>query len=103
MASSRATIWALVDQEFSLQWCRKNIALPVEADEQQTINNSILPEAMGDFSDWAIVGEFVKQRSSNSEPINHIIKIPIKPQSLLDLAAAENQAQKSDQYQGLNR
>ena len=56
---SLATVGELVDQYFSLQWCRENIVVPLGIEFNENIGGHKLTIAIGNFSFLATVGEFI--------------------------------------------
>jgi len=52
----------VVDQIFSLQWCRENIVVPIQIEDRGKGHGGNLVIAVGNFSYLATVGEFIKQR-----------------------------------------
>ena len=90
MASSPTKIRELVDQYFSLQWCRENIVVPLGTEENTTTGGQRLTVAIGNFSYLATIGDFIKQRASNAGLECQFIEKPAQDiQALLDQAAQE--------------
>ena len=79
----------LVDEYFSLQWCRENIVVPLNCAERQGEGN-IITVAVGNFSYLATIGEFIKKRvSRDGLECQFVEKSPEEIQRLLDQAASE--------------
>jgi len=79
----------LIDEYFSLQWCRENIVIPI-AVTQSTTGEEILTIAVGNFSYLGTIGEFIKTRAGkHGKTCQFIEKKPEKIQQLLDIAAQE--------------
>ena len=82
-----AEIRQLVDQHFSLQWCRENIVVPLGIENNQATATNKLTIAIGNFSYLGTIGDFIKNRVSNAGlECQFIEKPPEEIQSLLDEA-----------------
>ena len=80
----------LVDQIFSLQWCRENLVVPIQIEASLPTSPTKLTIAIGNFSYLATIGEFIKNRvADNGFECQFIEKPADKIQALLDQAAQE--------------
>ena len=80
----------LVDQHFSLQWCRENIVVPLGIENNQATATNKLTIAIGNFSYLGTIGDFIKGRVSNAGlECQFIEKPPEEIQSLLDEASQQ--------------
>ena len=85
-----AEIRQLVDQHFSLQWCRENIVVPLGIENNQATATNKLTIAIGNFSYLGTIGDFIKNRVSNAGlECQFIEKPPEEIQSLLDEASQQ--------------
>jgi len=81
---------ALIDQHFSLQWCRENIVVPLGVETNQATGSQRLTVAIGNFSYLATIGDFIKQRVGNAGLECQFIEKPAHEiQALLDQASQE--------------
>ena len=80
----------LVDQYFSLQWCRENIVIPLGVEINESTGGQRLTIAIGNFNYLATIGDFIKQRAANAGLECQFIEKPAEDiQALLDKAAQE--------------
>jgi len=80
----------LVEQIFSLQWCRENLVVPIQTEASLPPNPTKLTIAIGNFSYLATIGEFIKKRvSENGYECQFVEKPADEIQTLLDQAAQE--------------
>ena len=91
---STANIRSLIDQHFSLQWCRENIVIPIDIRREISLpgesGKEILIIAVANFSYLATIGDFIKKRAAAAGYECQIIeKPPDEIQALLDTAAKE--------------
>ena len=91
---SAANIRSLIDQHFSLQWCRENIVIPIDIRREITLpgesGKEVLIIAVANFSYLATIGDFIKKRAAAAGYECQIIeKPPEEIQALLDNAAKE--------------
>ena len=56
----------LVDEHFSLQWCRDNIVVPLGIEYNQTTKADKLTIAIGNFTYLGTIGDFIKRRVASS-------------------------------------
>lgn len=83
-------IRSLVDQHFSLQWCRENIVVPLGISRDPSTGEEHLKIAVGNFTYLATIGEWVKKRVEKSGlQCQFVEKKPEEIQQLLDAAAQE--------------
>ena len=66
MQHNTSEIRRLIDDIFSLQWCRENIVVPLGIDKNTTNGGLRLTIAIGNFSYLATIGDFIKQRAGNA-------------------------------------
>ena len=91
---SAANIRSLIDQHFSLQWCRENIVIPLDIRREITLpgesGKEVLIIAVANFSYLATIGDFIKKRAAAAGYECQIIeKPPEEIQALLDNAGKE--------------
>ena len=80
----------LVDQYFSLQWCRENIVVPLGVEKNEITGGEKLTVAIGNFSYLATIGDFIKQRASQAGLECQFIEKPAEDiQAFLDQAAQQ--------------
>ena len=103
MASTRATIWAWIGHIYSLGWCHKNIAIPLESEKHITVGNPHVTGTFKVFSAKAAFEALIKRRSSNYEAIDHIYQVSKRRQSFISQATSKREKQPSDQHERLNR
>ena len=91
MTTLRASeIRKLVDQHFSLQWCRENIVLPLGVEHNQATGSNKLTIAIGNFSYLGTIGDFIRKRINNAGlECQFIEKPPEEIQRLLDQASQQ--------------
>ena len=90
MKSDTTEIRQLIDQHFSLQWCRENIVVPVGVERNGTTGSQLLTIAIGNFSYLGTIGDFIKQRASNAGLECQFIEKPAHEiQAVLDKATQE--------------
>jgi len=88
------SIRTLIDQHFSLQWCRENIVIPIDIRREITLpgesGKEVLIIAVANFSYLATIGDFIKKRAAAAGYECQIIeKPPEEIQALLDNAGKE--------------
>ena len=59
MNKSSGTIRKLIDNHFSLQWCRENIVVPIGIERNEATGSQRLTIAIGNFSYLATIGDFI--------------------------------------------
>lgn len=80
----------LVDQHFSLQWCRENIVVPLGIERNSQTSTEQLTIAIGNFSYLGTIGDFIKKRVANAGiECQFVEKTPEAIQKLLDEAALQ--------------
>ena len=80
----------LIDEHFSLQWCRENIVVPLGIERNETTGGQRLTIAIGNFSYLATIGDFIKQRIANAGLECQFIEKPAHEiQAFLDQATQE--------------
>ena len=80
----------LVDQYFSLQWCRENIVVPLGVERNEITGGEKLTIAIGNFSYLATIGDFIKKRASSAGLECQFIEKPAEDiQAFLDQAAQQ--------------
>ena len=80
----------LVDQYFSLQWCRENIVVPIGVEHSTADQSQKLTIAIGNFSYLGTIGDFIKKRIANAGlECQFIEKPPEEIQNLLDQASQQ--------------
>ena len=80
----------LVDQYFSLQWCRENIVVPLGVEKNEITGGEKLTVAIGNFSYLATIGDFIKKRASSAGLECQFIEKPAEDiQAFLDQAAQQ--------------
>ena len=85
-----AEIRQLVDQYFSLQWCRENIVVPLGTERNQATSSEKLTVAIGNFSYLGTIGDFIKRRVGDAGlECQFIEKPPEEIQKLLDEASQQ--------------
>ena len=87
-----AEISRLIDEYFSLAWCRENVVVPLGISRE----NSFLPVdlsagslvvAIGNLSFLGTIGEFIKHRVSRSSLVCQFVEFPHEEiQSLIEQA-----------------
>ena len=92
--ASTANIRSLIDQHFSLQWCREHIVIPLDIRREITlpgeIGKEVLIIAVANFSYHATIGDFIKKRAAAAGYECQIIEKPQDEiQALLDTAFKE--------------
>ncbi len=84
------TIRSLIDKQFSLQWCRENIVIPLKVEPSLPPKKQVITIAVGNISYLGTIGNTIKQRlSSNGYDCVFIEISPEEIQSLLDRASDE--------------
>lgn len=80
----------LVDQYFSLQWCRENIVVPLGIEKNEITGGEKLTVAIGNFSYLATIGDFIKERAGRAGMECQFIEKPAQDiQAFLDQAAQQ--------------
>ena len=78
----------LIDEIFSLQWCRENIVVPLGTEQNQSSSTEKLTIAIGNFSYLGTIGDFIKKRVSDAGLECQIIeKNPEEIHKILDEAS----------------
>ena len=87
---SYATVRELVDEYFSLQWCRENIVEPLGIDFNKNIGTEKLTVAIGNLAFLATIGDFIKYRAEAGGLECQFIELaPNTIEDILDHAARE--------------
>ena len=87
----------LVDQYFSLQWCRENIVVPIGIERNGIAPTEKLTIAIGNFSYLGTIGDFIKKRvAAKNLECQFIEKPPEEIQKLLDEASQQRIISDSD-------
>ena len=85
-----STIRSLIDQHFSLQWCRENVVIPLKVEPSLPPKNQVITIAVGNISYLGTIGNTIKQRlASNGFECVFIEISPDEIQSYLDQASNE--------------
>ncbi len=90
----------LIDEHFSLAWCRENVVIPMEVADSASpsepgVRTMII--AVGDLSYLGTIGGFIKHRVSRTGlNCQFVEKSPETIQALLDQAAAEQHFSEGD-------
>lgn len=88
--SDSLQIRELVDQYFSLQWCRENIVVPLGIEKNEITGGEKLTVAIGNFSYLATIGDFIKERAGRAGLECQFIEKPAQDiQAFLDQAAQQ--------------
>ena len=88
--SESLQIRELVDQYFSLQWCRENIVVPLGIEKNEITGGEKLTVAIGNFSYLATIGDFIKERAGRAGLECQFIEKPAQDiQAFLDQAAQQ--------------
>ncbi len=83
-------IKSLIDEHFSLQWCRENVVVPLKVEPALPPNNQILTIAVGNISYLGTIGNWIKNRIQSKGLDCVFIEIsPAEIQSILDEASLE--------------
>lgn len=89
MQSAEATR-KLVDEFFSLQWCRENVVVPLGREQDKFSGGETVVIAVGNFSYLATIGDKIQSRVAEAGlECRFIQKTPQDIQSLLDQAATQ--------------
>ena len=87
---TNSSIRQIIDNYFSLQWCRENIVVPLGIETNQVTNKQLLTVAIGNFNYLATIGDVIKTRAANAGLECQFIEKPAHEiQILLDQAAQE--------------
>ncbi len=65
--SSLKEIRALIDEHFSIQWCRENVVVPLRVEPKLPPEESVLIIAVANFSYLGTNGEFINQSVSSKD------------------------------------
>jgi len=85
-----STIRSLIDQYFSLQWCRENVVIPIKLEPNLPPKNQVITIALGNISYLGTIGNTIKTRTSGSGCDCIFIELsPDEIQSLLDQASEQ--------------
>ena len=79
----------IVDQFFSLQWCRDNLLVPLNIEAQLPPNKSIINIAVANIVFLGTIGESIKSRVGSKYQCKFVEISTEEIQKLLDLAAEE--------------
>ncbi len=79
----------IVDQFFSLQWCRDNLLVPLNIEAQLPPNKSIINIAVANIVFLGTIGESIKARVGSKYQCKFVEISTEEIQKLLDLAAEE--------------
>ena len=60
-------IRALIEEHFSLQWCRENLVITLRVEPKLPPKESVLIIAVANFSYLGTIGEFINQRVSSKD------------------------------------
>ena len=84
------TIRTLIDQHFSLQWCRDNVVVPVSVEPNIFPKKQKITIAVGNFTYLGTIGDFIKRKlGEKSYEIVFVEKAPDEINKLLDAASQE--------------
>ena len=84
------TIRKLIDQHFSLQWCRDNVVVPISIEPNIFPKKQRITIAVGNFTYLGTIGDFIKRKlGENTYEIVFIEKVPDEINKLLDAASQE--------------
>ena len=87
---SYATVRELVDDYFSLQWCRENIVVPLGIEFNENIGKQKLTIAIGNLTFLATIGDFIKHRAEAGALECQFIELaPSTIEDILDNAVRE--------------
>ncbi|WP_413440496.1 GspE/PulE family protein [Synechococcus sp. MIT S1220] len=96
---SYATIRELVDEYFSLQWCRENIVVPLGIDFNKNIGTEKLTVAIGNLAFLATIGDFIKYRAEAGGLECQFIELaPNTIEDILDHAAREKRIRNNNPF-----
>lgn len=103
MQSNTTEIRRLIDNIFSLNWCRENIVVPLSVERNEATGSQRLTVAIGNFAYLATIGDFIKERSNKQGLECQFIEKPAHEiQALLDQATQERLISgESDALQGI--
>ena len=103
MQSNTTEIRRLIDNIFSLNWCRENIVVPLGVERNEATGSQRLTVAIGNFTYLATIGDFIKDRSNKQGLECQFIEKPAHEiQALLDQATQERLISgESDALQGI--
>ena len=103
MQSNTTEIRRLIDNIFSLNWCRENIVVPLSVERNEATGSQRLTVAIGNFTYLATIGDFIKERSNKQGLECQFIEKPAHEiQALLDQATQERLISgESDALQGI--
>ena len=80
----------LVDNYFSLQWCRENIVVPVCVEKNELTGKKQLTIAIGNFTYLGTIGDFIKKRVADAGlECQFIERTPEEIQKHLDAASQQ--------------
>lgn len=85
----------LIDEHFSLAWCRENIVIPIEVTAESRYSHvdldaQCLVVAIGDISYLGTIGGFIKHRASRAGLKCQFVEMPPEQiQELIDQASAQ--------------
>tara|TARA_Y100001968_G_scaffold332383_1_gene390333 strand:- start:159 stop:1817 length:1659 start_codon:yes stop_codon:yes gene_type:complete len=83
-------IKSLIDEHFSLQWCRENIVVPLRLEPSLPPKKQVLTIALGNISYLGTIGNWIKKRIDSKGLDCIFIEIPSEEiQSILDEASLE--------------
>jgi len=80
----------LIDDIFSLQWCRENVAIPLASSQTSESGREMVTVAVGNYAYLATIGDFIQSRINAAGYDSQFIQKPAEEiQALLDQAASE--------------
>ncbi len=80
----------LIDDHFSLQWCRENVVIPLKIEPSLPPNNQIITIAVGNITYLGTIGNWIKKRVSEKGFDCAFIELSSEEiQSILDEASLE--------------
>ncbi len=84
------TIREIIDQYFSLQWCRDNLTVPVSVESNSSNDDGLLTIAVANIIFLGTIGENIKNRLKNTSFLIKFIEIDSDSiNEILDLAVEE--------------
>ena len=85
-----STIRSLIDDHFSLQWCRENVVIPIKVEPSLPPKNQVITIAVGNIVYLGTIGNTITQRIANNGFDCVFVQLPPDEiQSLLDKASDE--------------
>ena len=84
------SIRALIDEHFSLQWCRDNVVVPISLEPNIFPRKQKISIAVGNFTYLGTIGDFIKKKLGEQKyEISFVEKSRDEIQNLLDAASQE--------------